>query len=162
MKGNETLEKLHHEVKINAHLDKVWQTIIDLESVRFYNPLVEAVRYTSHNREGIGASRRCDFKDGTSVEEKVIEYEPKRSISFEAYNHKLPLEFFRWTIKVERSGEGTQITSDADYAPKVDVLSSQNMDASMLRHQFDKIIADTLELLKLYVETGKTHQQITR
>ncbi|MGH9922876.1 MAG: SRPBCC family protein [Nitrososphaerales archaeon] len=97
---NETLEKLHHEVRIDAPLDKVWQTIADLESVRFYNPWVKTVRYTSQNREGVGAARHCDFKDGTSMEEKVIEYEPKRSISFECYNHQWPVEFIRWTTKV--------------------------------------------------------------
>jgi hypothetical protein len=53
---------LHHEVKINAAPEKVWAVLADLEAVQHYNPLVAHVRYTSENRESVGASRHCDFK----------------------------------------------------------------------------------------------------
>ena len=73
------MTKLHHEIKINAPLEKVWRTLADLESVKFTNPLVKTVKIISPNKEGVGSARHCDFKDGKFVEERVTAFEPNKS-----------------------------------------------------------------------------------
>jgi uncharacterized protein YndB with AHSA1/START domain len=73
---------LHHEVKINAAPEKVWNALADLEAVQNCNPLVAQTRYTSENREGVGASRHCDFKPkaGKSLEKEKEEIEGARTL----------------------------------------------------------------------------------
>ena len=53
---------LHHEIHIAAPPETVWAVLADLTAIRHYNPLVQSARYTSKNKSGIGASRRCELK----------------------------------------------------------------------------------------------------
>ncbi len=39
------MTKLHHEIKINAPLEKVWTVLADLEAVHHYSPVVTKARY---------------------------------------------------------------------------------------------------------------------
>ena len=53
---------LHHQLKINAPIEKIWGILTDLEQVGNYNPLVSSVKYISPNKTGVGSSRECTFK----------------------------------------------------------------------------------------------------
>ena len=76
------MTKLHHEIKINTPVKKVWQALANLESVKFTNPLVKTVKIISPKKEGVGSARHCDFKDGKFVEERVTAFESNKLISF--------------------------------------------------------------------------------
>ena len=147
------MTKLHHEITINAPLEKVWRTLGDLKSVRFTNPLVKTVKIISKNKEGVGSARHCDFKDGKFVEERVTAFEPNKSISFELYKHQWPLVFMRWTNRLEKHGNTTLLVSDTEYELKFGI-AGKIMNALIMRRKFSQIIADALEKLKRYNETG--------
>ena len=147
------MTKLHHEIIINAPIEKVFRTLVDLESVKFTNPLVKTVKIISPNKDGVGSARHCDFKDGKFVEERVTACEPNKSISFELYKHQWPLVFMRWTNRLEKNGNITLLISDTEYELKFGI-AGKIMDALIMRHKFSQIIDDALGKLKTYVETG--------
>ncbi len=149
------MTKLHHEITINAPVEKVFRTLADLESVRFTNPLVKTVKIISSNKEGVGSARHCDFKDGKFVEERVTAFEPNKSISFELYEHQWPLVFMRWTNGLEKGGDSTLLISDTEYDLKFGI-AGKIMNTLIMRRKFSQIIDDALGKLKSYVETGAT------
>ena len=147
------MTKLHHEIKINAPLEKVWSTLADLESVKFTNPLVKAVKIIPPNKEGVGSARHCDFKDGKFVEERVTAFEPNKSISLDLYKHQWPLVFMRWTNRLEKHMGTTLLISDTEYELKFGI-AGKIMNALVMRRKFSQIIGDALEKTKRYIETG--------
>ena len=147
------MTKLHHEIKINVPVEKVWRSLADLESVKFTNPLVETVKIISLNKEGIGSTRHCDFKNGKFVEERVTAFEPNKLIGFELYKHQWPLVFMRWTNQLEKRRNTTFLVSNTEYELKFGVVG-KIMDVLIMRHKFSHIIDEALGKLKKYVETG--------
>ena len=107
----------------------------------------------SPNKEGIGSARRCDFKDGKFVEERVTAFKPNKSISFELYKHQWPLVFMRWTNRLEKHGENTLLVSDTEYELKFGI-AGKIMNMVIMRRKFSQIIDDALGKLKRYTETG--------
>ena len=147
------MTELHHEIKINAPVEKVWRTLADLESVKFTNTLVKTVKVISKNKEGVGSARHCDFKDGKFVEERVTAFKPNKLISFELYKHQWPLVFMRWTNILEKQGNTTLLVSDTEYELKFGIVG-KIMNALIMRRKFSQIIDDALGKLKRYIETG--------
>ena len=147
------MTKLHHEIKINVPVEKVWRSLADLESVKFTNSMVKTVKIISPNKKGVGSARHCDFKDGKFVEERVTAFEPNKSISFELYKHQWPLVFMRWANRLEKHGDNTLLVSDTEYELKFGI-AGKIMDALIMRRKFSQIIDDALGKLKMYVETG--------
>ena len=148
------MTKLHHEIKINAPVEKVWQVLADLESVKFTNLLVKTVKIISPNKEGVGSARHCDFKDGKFVEERITAFEPNRLISFELYKHQWPLVFMRWTNKLEKRDGGTWLVSDTEYELKFGLLG-RVLNTLIMRRKFYQIIEGALNETKIYVERKK-------
>ena len=147
------MTKLHHEIKINAPVEKVWRSLANLESAKFTNSMVKTVKIISQNKEGVGSARHCDFKDGKFVEERVTVFEPNKLISFELYKHQWPLIFMRWTNKLEKHGNNTLLISDTEYELKFGIFG-KIMNILIMRRKFSQIIDDALGKLKRYVETG--------
>ncbi len=148
------MTKLHHEIKINAPVEKVWQVLADLESVRFSNAMVKTVKIISPNKEGVGSARYCDFHDGKFVEERVTAFEPNRSISFELYKHQWPLVFMRWTDRLEKHDNGTLLIADTEYELKFGLLG-KILDAVIMHRKFYQTIANVLGDTKKYIEGKK-------
>ncbi len=145
------MTKLHHEIIINSPIEKVWQVLADLESVRHTNPLVKTVKIISPNKEGVGSARHCDFKDGKFVEERITAFEPNRLISFELYKHQWPLVFMRWTNKLEKHNDGTLFNSDTEYQLKFGLMG-KIMNALFMQRKFYQIITEALVKTKRYIE----------
>ncbi|MBI5139207.1 SRPBCC family protein [Candidatus Nomurabacteria bacterium] len=148
------MTKLHHEIKINAPVKKVWLVLADLELVRFTNPLVMTVKIISPNKKGVGSARHCDFKDGKFVEERITAFEPNRLISFELYKHQWPLVFMRWTNKLEKHDDATLLISDTEYELKFGPLG-KILNVLIMRRKFNQIIASALNDTKRYIEENK-------
>ncbi|MBI3596587.1 MAG: SRPBCC family protein [Nitrospirae bacterium] len=149
------MSELHHTIKINAPLDRVWEVLADLEAVRHYNPMVTHARYISSNRTGVGAARQCDLKPKGHVRERVIGWEPKQSITMELYESPWPIAFMRWRPELKPDGSGAVLTQRMEYGLKFGLLG-KIMDALMMRRMLDKGIAETLSNLKRFIETGAT------
>ncbi|MFZ5523544.1 MAG: SRPBCC family protein [Pseudomonadota bacterium] len=145
------MSTLHHEIVIDAPVGRVWQVLNDLESVRYYNPLVQTVQIISPDKSGVGAARHCVFKDGKFAKERVTASTPQQSISFELYEHQWPLSYMRWTNRMLAQGNQVRLIADTEYAPSMGILGKL-MDALMMKRQFTKIIAQSLAQMKTHIE----------
>lgn len=145
------MSTLHHEILINAPVEKVFATLSDLTSVRHYNPLVNTVKIISPNPTGVGSARHCVFKDGKFAKEKVTASVPNQSISFDLYEHQWPLTYMRWTNRLQQEGTQTRLIADTEYVPSMGFLG-RLMDALMMKRQFGKIIAQSVAQMKAYIE----------
>lgn len=147
------MAKLHHEIRIDAPAERVWRVLADLEAVQHYNPMVARARYTSSNREGVGASRHCDFKPKGFAKEQVVGWEPGKAITFEMAESSWPLAFMRWRTNLSPGEAGTLLVQDTEYRFKFGPLGKL-LDALVMRRKLDAGIAGIFLELKRFVETG--------
>lgn len=145
------MTKLHHEIKINAPVEKVWQVLANLEAVQHYNPLVKGAHYVSPNKEGVGATRYCDFKPKGFSKERVIEWKPKEVLGLEIAESSWPMKFSRWWTRLKPEAGGTLVTQDLEYEVKWGVIG-KIMNALMMRGKLDKVVAEVFQGLKQFVE----------
>ena len=140
------------KTRIDAPREKVWEIIADLGAVSTWNPSLAGSRYTSEAREGLEASRRCDFPDGGFVKENVIEWKPGEAFTLEVSEGTVPFASARGTMSVSEDGDGTVLTFTLEYELKSDIpLDPQEVERQNREDLFPLILAG----LKHYVETGK-------
>src|SRR5437762_4915168 len=144
---------LQHRVTIDAPADQVWKALADLEAVQHYNPNVVTARYISASREGVGASRECQLKPKGAVKERVIDWQPMRSITMELYESDWPIAFMRWRTELAANGKQTVLTQRMDYAPKFGLLG-RALDVLVMRRKLDSSLATVFERLRQFVESS--------
>ena len=143
---------LRHEIRIEAPVDAVWRAIAeDLTAVQHYNQMVSSARFLSDQREGVGATRRCELKPKGFVEERVWEWTPKRAIGLEVAASEWPIVFMKWRTELADDGKATLVTQEMTYQPKFGPLGVL-MDALVMRRKLDSGIRDVFTNLKSYVE----------
>ena len=146
---------IKREIEINQPKDKVWKVLADFGNICHGHPGVSKSFITSTQKEGVGATRHCDFTMmGASAEEKVTEWNEGKNIKIEVQAlKKLPgIKTMALDLAIREQGEKTILTSTMAYSMKngfFDVMNSlmmKNMNAKLL----DGIMAGH----KLYIETG--------
>jgi hypothetical protein len=146
---------IKREIEINQSKDNVWKALADFGNICHGHPAVSKSFITSAQKEGVGATRHCDFTMmGASAEEKVTEWNDGKNIKIEVQElKKMPgIKTMALDLAIRNSGEKTILTSTMAYSMKngfFDVMNSlmmKNMNAKLL----DGIMAGH----KLYIETG--------
>jgi uncharacterized protein YndB with AHSA1/START domain len=140
--------KLQHHIVIDAPPAAVWKVLADLEAVAAYNPGVERARYVSANREGIGASRVCDFRMGGSVTERVVEWRDGEAMTVEMSEHSWPMTGARFRITLMADGRRTLMKQDTEYRFTGDPAHADDM-----REQWNQGMLAVNAAFKDYVET---------
>jgi uncharacterized protein YndB with AHSA1/START domain len=141
------LTKLRHELLIEASVAAVWAALTDLEAVQAYNPGIERARRVSEQREGVGAARRCDFRMGGSVVERVTEWQAGQAITFAMTDHPWPMTAAQFRIALTPDGGGTRMLQDTEYEFTGDAAG-----AEAVRSQWEQGIAAVNMAFKQYVE----------
>lgn len=142
--------KLQHDVLIDAPPAAVWAVLADLEAVASYNPGIEKARYVSPNREGIGASRVCDFRMGGSVTERVVEWRLGEAMTIEMSEHPWPMSNARFRIALVPEGARTLMKQDTEYEFTGDPATADGM-----REQWNQGMLAVNAAFKSYVEARK-------
>ncbi|MCI0818430.1 MAG: SRPBCC family protein [Chloroflexi bacterium] len=140
------------ETRVDAPRERVWDIIADLGAVSTWHPALADSRYTSEAKEGLEASRRCDFPDGGFVNESVIEWKPGEAFTLEISGGTVPFASAKGTMSVSEDGDGTIVTLALDYELKSDIpVDPQELE----RENREDLLPLVLAGLKHYVETGK-------
>ncbi|MDA7657134.1 SRPBCC family protein [Verrucomicrobia bacterium] len=71
---------IHYErtLDISATPDAIWAIIGRFMHIDEFAPLVKSVNALTDGENGIGAKRRCNFDDGSSVVEEVTDWQANR------------------------------------------------------------------------------------
>ena len=64
---------LERSLELNASPDMVWAELSRFMHINDIAPEVASVDALSKNETGVGANRRCNFANGSSMVEKVLE-----------------------------------------------------------------------------------------
>ena len=145
------MTQLHHEIKINASPEKVWEALANLETVQHYNPLVAKTKYISTNKEGVNATRYCDFKPKGFSKEKVTEWIPNKLLGMEVVESSFPMKYTHWKTYLKADGSGTLVSQDLEYEVKFGLLGKL-MNILMMKSKYTSIVQDIFVGLKQYVE----------
>ena len=142
------------EIRIDAPKRKVWDVISDLGGIQAYHPAVKKSYYITNQRIETGAARRCEFKQGGSIDERAILWREGEEIVLELYNgNKMPPfkkgAFGRQTLRSD--GKGTVLELLLKYDLKYG-LAGALMDRLIVRRRFEKMVPAVLENLKSLVE----------
>lgn len=140
---------------INASADRVWEILADFSNVKNFHPLVSKSPMLSQNNKGIGATRRCEFYDNTSVVEKVIAWQEGSYITVELSEADMPLKQATVTMSVSAlTGDTSEITIEMEYVVKYGLLG-KIMGIVMMRPMMKKLFNKVLNSLEHHVRTGQ-------
>ncbi len=144
---------ISHEIRIDAAKENVWAAIADLGGIEKFHPGVKKSYYLSEQREGVGASRRCELKPFGAVDERAIEWKDGEWITLEIYGGEKapPFKSAIGVMSVEEVGGATIARLALDYELKFGPLGRM-MDRLLVRRQFKKVVPAILVGLKRYVE----------
>jgi len=140
---------------VHASPSAVWDIISNVVTVANWHPAVESADLLSASPTGLGATRRCNFYDGTSVVEKVTEVEPGKRVHLVLSEFSLPMTRFEAEIVLSPADGGhTQATFILDYDMKYGVLGKA-MSALIVQGQMSKLMNRVIGGLDHHVLTGE-------
>ena len=149
------MSKLNQTHVIDAPLEQVWNVVKDFGGVHRFHPKVETSPLLSQNNEGLGAARVCNFYDGTSVKEEVVEYREGELLRVKLSDFSMPLQRAEAVISVRALGpDRTEVEFGMEYEMKFGPLGAV-MNGIMLRPMMGKMFTQVLEGLDHHVVTGE-------
>jgi uncharacterized protein YndB with AHSA1/START domain len=138
----------------------VWALLEDFEHIAAFNPNLARSRHIGDApREGLGAERRCDLKDGRNwIEERVVDWRPGEGYTVEIYAGTLPIRDVRTTLAVTPTEAGSRTSMQIAYRPKYGILGKA-IDKLVLRRQMRELMEKVLEGLdeKSVLRTPRSH-----
>lgn len=151
------MTQIKRQIKINAPKEKVWKAIASFGDICHASPSVLKSHVTSEQKEGVGATRHCDFAMmGATAEERVLEWTEGESLKIGVYElKKLPgIKTMEADFKVESVDDKTSLlTASLNYTMKNAFFGVMNslMMKSMNTKNWNSVLAGH----KKYIETGE-------
>lgn len=145
---------LENSINIDAPPEKVWSVLASLGTIDQYDPGITKSEIISPLQEGPGATRRCDLATGGWFNEKVTNWTPNESLSFELTECTLPVRRLKYSYALTSHGDQTGVRQRMEYELKFGAVGKL-LDATMVRKKWNAGIKGFFVGLKHYVETGQ-------
>jgi len=145
---------LETSIRINAKPERVWAVLASLDALDRYDPGVAKSEVISSTREGPGAERKCELAPGGWFKERVADWQPMSSLSFELFECTLPVRRLRHDYRLIVDGDATVVHQRMEYALKFGPLGKL-LDALVVRRKWRAGIQGFFAGLKDFVEAGK-------
>ena len=140
---------------VQASSQQVWAVLKDFSGIHRWHPKVETSPLTNEINEGLGAGRICNFYDGTSIKEEIVEYQEGEMMKVALSEFSMPLHRGEATINLrELSEEETEVTFAMDYDVKFGPLGWV-MNSLMMQPMMGKMFEQVLGSLDHHVVTGE-------
>ncbi|WP_299495246.1 SRPBCC family protein [uncultured Shewanella sp.] len=146
--------------RLDADIDTVWAHIENVTLVANWHPSVDFADLLSHNATGIGATRRCNFYDGTNVVEEITHLDKDNyAFTLQIREFKGPIGRFdsHWTLTSTATG-ATQMTIVMDYDMKLSILGAA-MNVLMIQGNMSKRLNTIMKALAHHIKTGDIIKQ---
>ncbi len=145
---------LNNEITINAPIEKIFQSLAEMEGLEKLDPNVKKSTSLSQMKSGFGAKRKVDMKDGKNwFEEKVTDFKPNESLTYELTACSFPVQSLKYTYTVEQYGNETKVRQVMAYKIKFG-LFGKILDRLMIRKQYNKGIQGFFTGLKSFAESN--------
>jgi hypothetical protein len=144
------------EIEINASKEKVWEAIADFGNICHASPIVSTSHVTSELKEGIGATRHCDFTMmGAKGEERVVKWEEGKLVKLEVYElQKMPgIDKMSAEFEVISKGDKVVLRGTMEYTMKNGFFDFVN--SLMMIGMNSKSWTGVMAGHKKYIETGE-------
>ncbi|MCO4772474.1 MAG: SRPBCC family protein [Deltaproteobacteria bacterium] len=138
---------------VRAPASRVWSVIGDYNNVQVFHPFVESADQMTEADRGVGAARQCNLYNGSSLMERVVEWNEGTSFVVAAS----PQRFFgevRGGMRVEPiDAESSRVTLHTEYTPAGGFLGTI-ADVLVMRAGIGYALRRVLEGLRSHLETG--------
>lgn len=112
----------HHtenSLKVNLPAAQIWKVLDDFASVEKFATTITSSPIVGEITQGLGAKRRCIFKDGSSLVEEIIEYQEGQGYVMAISDHSLPLKSMQAQMSVKAIDDNSsEIFMSADFVVK--------------------------------------------
>lgn len=148
-----------HTVSVTRTIDTpvatVWNTIDDFGNVYRFHPDLEHSESINDAVTGEGAQRQCDFYDGGTIREEVIESVPEQRQVTNVFDlGSFPLKEMVGTFDLEPIDENsTEVTFTMAFVPKYGPVGWL-MTKVMMKSQFRDIAEGIIGGLDTHLQTG--------
>ena len=147
--------KVEKTVLVNAGINHVWNIISDVGGVDKYHPLVDKSPQLSKNASGIGAKRRCDFYDGSSVVEEVVGLIEGEELTIKLSEFSLPFKSAEAKMRLEKvSDKSTNVTIQMNFEMKYGVFG-KILGFFAIRPVMKKVFIKVLKGLNDHAASGR-------
>lgn len=148
-----------HKVSVTRTMETdakaVWNVLDDFCNIHRYNPAVENSSLIGSRPTGVGATRECNFYDGTSLKETITDYHSGKGYSIRLSDFSLPLKEADTHFWVEPvNGEQSKLTITLEFVPKFGPLGWL-MANLMMKPMLKKALAGLAKGLEDHIETGR-------
>ena len=153
---------IKNSVTINVDKDKLWDILSDFGNVQNLSPGIAKSYLTSETKNGLGATRHCDFTSmGSQVEEKIIGWNKGKSFKIELYDTKnIPMmKEMNAFFELETEKEGTKLTTVFEY--QMNNVVGKIFNNLKMKSMNEKSWLQFLAGIKHYSETGETVDEKT-
>jgi uncharacterized protein YndB with AHSA1/START domain len=145
------MSQLSTQVQIKASADKLWEVLVDLDSLPQWVPDNARPETASQSSETMPAPRYYDANPFHDAEERATGWEEGHHYAYEAKNIG-PIRSAYNCFSLNPVGEGeTVLTQTLDFQMKHGPVAAL-MDTLVFRPQFRKQMEQNLAALKEYVE----------
>ncbi|MCP3928998.1 MAG: SRPBCC family protein [Bacteroidetes bacterium] len=160
---------IKRKISINRSKDEVWKALADFGKICHGHPAVKTSHVTSEKKQGLGATRHCDFTMmNATAEERVVEWNEGSNIKMEVYKFEnMPgIDTAILDLKIEALNEDkTMLTGIFKYTMKNILFDAIN--AIAMKRANAKLINGIMAGHKKYIETGeivtdKTHLDLKK
>ncbi|NOY63438.1 MAG: SRPBCC family protein [Gammaproteobacteria bacterium] len=149
------MRKVATTLEVSVSAARVWEVISDFGNVHRFHPLVRRAPIVGEIERGVGATRRCEFYDSTSVVERVVNWVDGEFIEVELSEMMMPLKEATSYIKIKSIGENAAaVTLGMHYAYKGSPRGWLK-DVLIMRSVMQKMLTKTIKALEYHVTTGK-------
>ncbi|WP_461536296.1 SRPBCC family protein [Spongorhabdus nitratireducens] len=148
----------HVEQSLQVHVPagRVWAVLDDFSSIEHFSPTVKHSPVEGSKQSGLGAQRVCQFHDGTSAVEEIIDYREGESLKVELRDHPMPFKKFYAFMKVKPVNQQTSILTmamefDVKFGPLGWLMAN-----ILMKPMMRKVLKKILTGLAYHSATGKS------
>src|SRR5688572_1027204 len=128
---------IKNEITIDAPIEKIWNSLTDLELLDKYDPTVKKSILISDEKTGIGAKRKVHMRDGKNwFDEKITVFKTNEALTYQLTDCSFPVKGLKHSYSFEKIGNQTKVKQIMEYTVKFG-LFGKLLDALMIRKQSD-------------------------
>ncbi len=143
-------------MRINLSSSDLWKALSQFDQIHLFHPMVSEASLLSQSNQGVGAKRRCDFYDKSSLVEEIKEWVEGKSYTVKLSEiTAMPIKEADATISLESLySEITLASFEMRFTPKFGPLGWM-MGKLMMQPMMKKMFMKILKGLEQHALTGE-------